>query len=463
MPLAARRSSRVRTGRRLGRAARATVLAAAAAAAFGSASAGAQTTGLRDLAVEAGVLVGTAVDDTVLATDAAYATLVVDNATTVSTIDELTMAVAQPQPGVFDFARADAVVDFAADNEMTVRGHDLIGHDSLPAWVTDGEWSADSLAALLQTHVTEVVGRYAERNPGVVTQWDVVEAAFLPDGSRRDSVWQRVIGDDYLSIAFAAASAADPDATLFYSDFFDDLAVTEDSVDNGVAIVPGATSERSTCDQVVKCVGVRDALVQLVGAGVPIDGVGIQAHLLSPDPYDLGRFAAWVPAIGLDWAVTEFDVPLPVTEVSNPDILAFQAGVYGDALSACVDDERCDTFVTWGITDRVSSVPAETGGAFGGALPFDVNDDPKPAAAAIADVLAAAPESAPTTTPSSTPPSSAVPEPVPSTVPAEGDGDDQDGAPIVAVVAAGTVVVLIAVAAIVRRRRAPRERSALEP
>ena len=67
--------------------------------------------------------------------------------------------------------------------------------------------------------------------------------------------------------------------------------------------------------------------------------------------------------------------------------LDFQAQVYADALAACADAAGCDTFVTWGITDRFSPIPAETGGAFGGALVFDADDAAKPAFEAMAGVL----------------------------------------------------------------------------
>jgi endo-1,4-beta-xylanase len=345
----------------------------------------AQSDSLRSLADDAGVYLGAAADAEVIDDDG-YRRLLVEHVNLVSTRGDLSMAVVQPEPGVFDFGRAEDIVDFAVENDLPVRGHELIG-GAVPTWVTDGAWTADSLGQVLRDHVTAVVGHFRDRNPGIVTQWDVVGEAFLADGTPRPTIWQRVIGDDYIRIAFEAAREADPDVVLFYDDFYDDLAVTQDAVASGVAIVPGADAERTTCDAVPKCIGVRDRITALAAAGAPIDGVGFQSHLFSPDPADFAQLSSWVDDVGLVWAITEFDVPLPITEVTSAGSLQFQAEVYADALSACADAANCDTFVTWGISDRFSPIPAETGGAFGGALWFDENDDPKPSFDAMADVL----------------------------------------------------------------------------
>ena len=366
------------------------------------------------------------------------------------------MSVVQPEPGVFDFGRAEAIVDFAVENDLPVRGHELIG-GAVPGWVGGGSWTADSLGQVLSDHVAAVVGHFRERNPGVIVQWDVVGDAFLPDGTPRPTIWQQVIGDDHLGIAFEAARSADPDAQLFYDDFYDDLAVTQDAVASGVAIVPGANAERTTCDAVPKCVGIRDRIAELVAAGGPIDGVGFQSHLFSPDPADFAQLSAWVGELGLDWAVTEFDVPLPITELGNVESLQFQAGVYASALSACADAANCDTFVTWGITDRLSPIPVETGGVFGGALWFDENDEPKPAFDAMAGVLGARGAAPGTTTPTDS--TAATTTTVASSIidasdDTGGTDNTDDGSALVPVVVGAAALMAIAgVVALIRRRR----------
>ena len=419
-------------------------LAALAAAA----PVGAQSAGLRPAADRAGLDFGAAVTIDALDGDDAYRQLLVDNVNMVSTVAEVDFAVVQPEPGVYDFAPADALVDFAADNAMSVRGHGLISPEGLPDWIVAGSWTADTLTTVLRDHVTEVVGRYAERNPGVVTQWDVVDEAFLPDGTPRDSIWRRVIGDGFIAIAFEAARAADPDALLLYDDFYDDLSVTQDAVESGLAIVPGATAERSDCSMVPKCVGVQSSIATLVGDGVPIDGIGFQAHLLSPDPVDFATFSGWVADLGLEWAITEFDVPVPVTEIANPDTLAFQADAYAGSLSSCLDADSCDTFVVWGVTDRLPPTLDTTGGAFGGALWFDALDAPKPAAEAMADVLGVTEPEPATTEVAPTEPTS---PPTVTSAPPEESSDDSN-AIVALAVAAGALAVVGAVIVLARRK-----------
>ncbi len=410
----------------------------------------AKSTGLRDAADAADLNFGTAVTIDALAVDEAYRDLLVNNANMVSTIDEVAFAVVQPEPGVYDFARADALVDFAAANDMTARGHRLVTADGLPDWIVNGAWTAETLGQVLSDHVTAVVTRYAERNPGVVTQWDVVDEAFLPDGTLRDSIWRRVIGDDYLRIAFEAARAADPSAQLFYDDFYDELSVTQDAVDNGVAIVPGATTERSNCADVPKCVGVQTTVAALIDAGVPIDAIGLQSRIRSPDPFDIAQFSTWVEDLGLRWAITEVDVPLPVTEVSSAESLAFQAEVYANSLSACVESVACDTFVTWGVTDRLPPTPDSTGGAFGGALWFDATDAPKPAFDAMAEVLEQSSTVVPTT---ESAPTTARQAPDATLAPGAATSTSTDSGVTLGLVIGGIALCAVAAVVVILRRR----------
>ena len=123
----------------------------------------------------------------------------------------------QPQRGQFEFAAADAMVSFAEAHGQQVFGHTLswCSDSSLPGWLRNGSWSRASLLTVLEQHITAVMSHFRGR----VSAWDVVNEALNQDGSRRDCLWKRVIGDDWIDNAFRFARSADPGAKLFYNEY----------------------------------------------------------------------------------------------------------------------------------------------------------------------------------------------------------------------------------------------------
>ena len=61
--------------------------------------------------------------------------------------------------GQYNWGDADYLVSFAQQNGKSIRGHTLIWHSQLPAWVNNIN-NADTLRQVIRTHVTTVVGRY---------------------------------------------------------------------------------------------------------------------------------------------------------------------------------------------------------------------------------------------------------------------------------------------------------------
>jgi len=95
---------------------------------------------------------------------------------------------------------------------------------------------------------------------------------------------------------------------------------------------------------------------------------------------NLERFAA----LGLDVAITELDVRMP--EPVTTEQLRRQASLYAQVVDACLTVPRCVSVTVWGFTDAYSWVPARYPGS-GAATLFDADHRPKPAYAAVAEVL----------------------------------------------------------------------------
>jgi len=230
-------------------------------------------------------LIGTAVNtDQIYGKDPGAVAIIKRQFAVVSPEDVLKWECVHPGPGQYEFANADAYVDFAARNGLAAIGHTLVWHSQVPRWVfTDSAGQPlgrDALLARMKGHIDTVVGRYKGRIKG----WDVVNEALSEDGTLRDSPWKRGIGEDYIVKAFQFAHAADPKAELYYNDYNIENAAKRD--------------------------GVIRLVRQLKAAGVPIAAVGAQEHVKMdwPTTAQLDSMFRLISAEGVHVNVTELDV-----------------------------------------------------------------------------------------------------------------------------------------------------------
>jgi endo-1,4-beta-xylanase len=70
------------------------------------------------------------------------------------------------------------------------------------------------MTTVIESHISNVVGHFK----GKCYAWDVVNEALNEDGTFRDVVFYRILGDSYFPISFKAAAAADPKTKLYYND-----------------------------------------------------------------------------------------------------------------------------------------------------------------------------------------------------------------------------------------------------
>ena len=91
----------------------------------------------------------------------------------------------------------------------------------------------------------------------------------------------------------------------------------------------------------------------LKAQGDPIDGIGIQAHLIIGEvPSTLQANMERFTALGIEIAITELDIRMTLPETAA--LLAQQRQDYQTVVSACKAVVGCIGVTVWDYTDRVS-------------------------------------------------------------------------------------------------------------
>jgi endo-1,4-beta-xylanase len=224
--------------------------------------------------------------------DAASQALVLRHFNTITAENVLKHGPINPRPGEWNFAPADAFVDFGAAHKMFIVGHTLVWHNQTPAWFfedKDGRPNtSDAQIERLRAHIETVAGRYKGR----VHAWDVVNEVIGEDGAYRPTSWVKTVGDGdtLVKAAFRFASQYAPDTELYYNDF--------------------NTWRPAKRDGIVRMVKM------LKSEGIRIDGIGMQAHwgLNYPKAEYIGAAIDAYAALGVKVMITEMDVDvLPLT------------------------------------------------------------------------------------------------------------------------------------------------------
>ncbi|MFF5357810.1 non-reducing end alpha-L-arabinofuranosidase family hydrolase [Streptomyces scabiei] len=295
-----------------------------------------------DAAAAGGRYFGTAVAAGRLG-DSTYSTLLDREFKMITPENEMKWDAIEPSRGNFTFRAADQIVSHASAHGQRLRGHTLVWHSQLPAWVksiTD----AGTLRSVMKNHITQEMTHYK----GKIYAWDVVNEAFADGGSgrHRSSVFQDVLGDGFIEEAFRTARKADPSAKLCYNDY---------NIENWSD---------------AKTQGVYKMVKDFKSRGVPIDCVGLQSHFGAGGPpasfqTTLSNFAA----LGVDVQITELD------------IAQASATAYTNAVKACTNVARCTGITVWGIRDSDSWRTGEN------ALLFDAGGNKKPAYDAVRTAL----------------------------------------------------------------------------
>lgn len=249
--------------------------------------------------------------------------------------------------------------------------HLVMSHGGMiPQWVRDGGYSREQLIQILTNYITTTMRHFHGR----VREYVVINEPFRSyygGGKFMGDIFQRVIGAEYIDIAFRAAREADPSASLVFND------CDNHSPDTGL------TGQTQAIADNLK----RQGLIDKVGMQMHIFRNGLPARTREEVVRTIQNYG--VPA-----AVTEFDVTLQNMSGTQRERFIAQAGIYETMLGGALQSGLVKDLGFWGAADDESWLEDQTSpwgppDADPDADPdmWDGDDKPKPAYYAVRKVL----------------------------------------------------------------------------
>ncbi len=296
------------------------------------AAANPETVPMRALGARCGLQIGAQAMRPQL-TDVNFRSFLVRNFSSLTAGIELKWHHLRPDPDTFNFGDSDWMVEFAGNNGLTFRGHNLCWNVANPNWMGRVLTAANAERYLTQ-HISTVVGRYKGR----IGSWDVVNEPQSVSSTRSDALtsglWLDLLGPKYIDIAFHAAADADPGALRV-------LNIYQVELDGG------------------RSAALRESTLQLVegllSRKVPIQAIGLQSHVsasLSMRSAGRNEFISKLRTMGMQIQITELDVNDTSLPASLPERDEAVANCYRDYLSDVIEASQTKSVTFWTPWDR---------------------------------------------------------------------------------------------------------------
>jgi len=335
-------------------------------------------TPLRELAAARGLLFGTNIHDTwpnPWQTEDAYIHVAQTQFNVVNWDWQAQWTNNQPNgpDDEYNFDGMDALLPFMVAGNFTARTNAIMtsAHNLLhpvgsgtPQWLIDGyqkqAFTTDQLQGFVKRHIDTVVPHWLSLPNlpfnGLIT---VNEAVWNQDMAYKYGSWPAnwVFGPD--TNLWRGAWNGTDDPLLWFKKTFEWTRQAVDAAGFDRTQIPLFYNDYSIETATAKADAVHRLLKEMLAAGVPIDGVGFQAHMQcdcmnypsQPGCNDAAVIAANMQRfidLGLKVRITEVDVTMVdgCTE-------EMQADVYGALLQACLEKAPdCDSYMLWGFTDN---------------------------------------------------------------------------------------------------------------
>lgn len=241
---------------------------------------------------------------------------------------------------------AIGIMEWAKENGFAMRGHTLVWYSQTPEWIFHKDFDNESeyvdreeMLSRMEDMISQVFEKLEELGYlDLFYAYDVVNEAWMENGSMRENHWSEIIGDDYLWYAFFYADKYAPESVdLYYNDYNEQF-------------------------KTLALYNFVNTLVDEDGRYL-IDGIGLQAHLYTSD--DLDKYLWTVEKLGstgLKLELTELDVCLgkyqaPLLAVDENT--KKQGQFYYELINGLferVDAGRInmDALTFWGFSDSMS-------------------------------------------------------------------------------------------------------------
>ncbi len=238
------------------------------------------------------------------------------------------------------------IMKWAKENNYSMRGHTLVWYSQTPDWIFHEDFNAskplvdrETMLDRMENYIKNVFATIDELGyTDIFYAYDVVNEAWMENGTMRQTRWSETIGDDYLWYAFYYADKYAPESIdLYYNDY----------------------NEQFKTQTLYNFV---NTLVDENGRYL-IDGIGFQAHLYTTD--SLVQYFTTVEKLGstgLKLQLTELDVCLgkyQAPKAATEDTLKEQGRFYYNLINGLFErvDKgliKMDALTFWGMVDSMS-------------------------------------------------------------------------------------------------------------
>ena len=248
---------------------------------------------------------------------------------------------------VVDFNRdSQKMMAWAKENNFSMRGHTFVWYSQTPEWIFHEDFDSskglvdrDTMLSRMENMMKSGFEQLEELGYiDLFYAYDIVNEAWMENGTMRQNRWSEIIGDDYLWYAFYYANKYAPESIDLYYNDYNEQFKTQTLID----FVNTLKDENGN---------------------YLIDGVGFQAHLYTTDSLDTYfKTMDAVAATGLKIQLTELDVCLGKYQApgkATEDNLKKQGQFYYELINGIferVDSGavKMDALTFWGFGDSLS-------------------------------------------------------------------------------------------------------------